>query len=406
MQRFCTLLMSTLIGLAGCGEDKQKSSIEQAGALAKDCYILELTDSATGSTLRGAEDMVWDRQNDRIIFAAYDRWALENAVKKNAPKLPTGGLYALALPDDWQSLEQATATNLSHNFAKYHQFHPHGIDVKPLSGGAALVATVNRRYQKRENSRSAPWVSDVTLEVFTLQNNHLYHHSRIGTADLCRANDVIIQDRQHFIVTTDRKSCGGIGAMTENATGAKTGAVREISFQGGKGETIRLSILAGDIGFANGIAAKKEGNISTYWIAATREKKIVELNVETRSLPFRPPDRPEFETTIERRNYPLPAAPDNISIVGPDSLFIASHPSLFQLSKYRFQWVRTKQAPSLILEWQPSSQKSRIVFEDKQGELFSAATSALKIDGHLIAGSVADEGLLVCSLESNSELRP
>ena len=53
-------------------------------------------------------------------------------------------------------------------------------------------------------------------------------------------------------------------------------------------------------------------------------------------------------------------------------------------------------APSRIIKANPQTGAVEILFDDPDGALFSAATVAVEWAGALIAGSVTDEGLLVC----------
>jgi len=367
------------------------------------CHRLDLVDPETGKTLRGAEDLVWDQVNNRIIFSAYDRWALERAVREKRPVLPTGGLYSLPLSPGWSNRQTAQVVNLSSDFAGPGSFNPHGLDVKPISRGRTIVAAVNRGYVSESAAKAAPWRKIVTLDIFALTGDRLRHLSRIGSPELCRANDVAILSANRFAVTTDRAACGGFGAVRENVVGSRSGAVRIVSVQGSANQTVALSLVAGGIGFANGIGVRSAGPNTTFWVAATRDKALIELVSRRTRLPFRPPDAPEYETELEMRHYPLPAAPDNVTLTADAALVIAAHPSLFRLAAYRYQRFAVKRAPSLILEWTPATGAVQALFEDATGDTFSAATAAVKVGDILIIGSVADRGFLVCSKDTKIE---
>jgi len=57
-------------------------------------------------------------------------------------------------------------------------------------------------------------------------------------------------------------------------------------------------------------------------------------------------------------------------------------------------------APSRIVEADPSTGRVDILFDDPKGKTFSAATVAVETRDGLIAGSVLDEGVLVCHSEA------
>lgn len=390
--------MLAALTLAGCSDGgKQAGSPRYTN-----CKRVDLRDMNSGTLIRGAEDLVFDPRYNRILVSAYDRWATEKAVKNKAPQLPNGGLYAIALTPGWTKGTELAARKLTRGAAEGRSFHPHGIDLLDIPNKHAVLAVINREYLKSGPEPDAAWTKKVSLEVYRIKNNRLIEAGRIGTPDLCRANDVKVIDPTTFAVTTDRSACSGAAVFWENLFRVKGGALRKATLGGKAGITLNTQLSG--IGFANGVAAGIAPNMdnsgmdqaTTFWIAGTRERSLIEF-VETRHRrPFR--DNPEdaLEIRTDTKRHPLFAAPDNITMTPDDTLIIAAHASLFRLARYRFKWGWTSRAPSLIVEWDPKTQTTQTLFEDKSGKTFSAATTALRIRGTLVAGSVADSGLLIC----------
>ena len=384
--------------LVACGDSGKRAG----SPLYSNCKRVDLRDMSSGELIRGAEDLVFDPRYNRILVSAYDRWATEKAVKNKDPQLPNGGLYAIALTPGWTKGNELPARKLTRGTAEGRSFHPHGFDLLDIPNKHAVLAVINREYLKSGAAPDAAWTKKVNLEVYRIKNNRLIETGRIGTPDLCRANDVKVIDPTTFAVTTDRKACTGAAVYWQTLLGIKGGALRAVTLGGKTG--IALTTKLSGIGFANGLAVDASPDTTdsgwdqatTSWVAATREKSLIEF-VETRHRrPFRDSPEDAIEIRTEIKKHPLSAAPDNITLTPDNTLIIAAHTNLFKLARYRFKWGWTSRAPSLIIEWDPKTKKSQTLFEDKSGKTFSAATTALRVRGTLVAGSVTDRGLLIC----------
>ncbi len=86
--------------------------------------------------------------------------------------------------------------------------------------------------------------------------------------------------------------------------------------------------------------------------------------------------------------------PDNVALTPDNEIIVAAYTDLLDFAAYRFRWFGTDRVASKILAAGPSGSLETL-FEDKEGALFSAASSAVLSD-LLIAGSAGDAGLLVC----------
>jgi hypothetical protein len=173
----------------------------------------------------------------------------------------------------------------------------------------------------------------------------------------CRANDLAFRgDNEALGITIDRGACQM--AIADYMPGARTGRV--MAYQRGV-----VSEAQAQLTFPNGI----EGD----WIAETRGHRL---------------------RGADGREIGLPGGPDNLTRTEDGALIAAVHPKLAQLGLYLNDWAG--RAPSRIVRIAPETGVVEVLFDDPAGAVFSAATAAVLTDGHLIAGSVRDAGLLLC----------
>jgi hypothetical protein len=91
--------------------------------------------------------------------------------------------------------------------------------------------------------------------------------------------------------------------------------------------------------------------------------------------------------------------------LAPDGrLLVAGHPSLLSLGLYRYRWFGRDHAASRILALSADGQREVLVAHPR-GNVLSAATAAAQFEGRLIAGSVTDDGLMVCELPTGRRAR-
>ena len=306
----------------------------EARYLHSDCRRVALIDSATGATISGAEDLALLPDGDSLIVSAHDR---------RDAALPDGGLYRVSL---WgiRDAERYEAENLIDALNRTDGFRPHGIAVSKDGG---RLAVINRQPG-----------GQAVIEIGDLRPTGWIASKRLTGTSLCRANDLnfVPSDVETLEITLDRQSCGT--SISDLMPGSTTG--RTVLWDGG-----RLRLSRTDLSFPNGIVGP--------YIAETRKDRIL-----------RPAGEP----------IRLPGGPDNLTREDSRTLLVAVHPGLRRL------WLHLNGlwpgAPSRIARVDVLSSAVDVLFDDPSGELFSAATSAVFAKGMLIAGSVTDEGLLIC----------
>lgn len=299
-----------------------------------ECRKVDLIDTATGQSISGAEDLALLPDGDTLIVSAHDR--------RNSDR-PDGGLYSVSL---WamQRAERYEVRNMIAQPLRSEPFRPHGFAVNRAGDRLAVV------------NRSAP--GQVVIEIGDLEAGSWSASKRLTGNSLCRANDLnfVAAEVETLEITLDRKSCGT--SFADLFPGSSTGRVAR--WDGG-----RLQQARDGLSFPNGISGP--------YIAETRKDRIL---------------RPAGEAIR------LPGGPDNLTREDSRTLIVAMHPSLRRLWLYlNGFWPG---APSRIARVNVLSSAVEVLFDDPSGELFSAATTAVFAKDMLIAGSVVDDGLLVC----------
>lgn len=311
-----------------------------------------------GAPILGIEDVAVDRSQQRLLFTAYDRKAVQRAVRNRAFSIPEGGVYAAALSDVLDGDDTAAAISLDSFRAAPGGLRPHGMLFDPVR---REIAFVNRSYQKI----GGRWVLTPRIErgpadsvAFTPQSE----------AAPCAANDIVDSGvGGGVLVTFDHGACGW-KAMIEDAL-----ALKRSGLAAPGGEVVFDGVL-----YANGAARTNEGEIA---LAATRERAIVMLKQDATGH-------------MAAARHVLPGGPDNLSVAADGAIIAAVHPSLARLALHRKAGFA--RAPSRIVRIDPATGAVDILVDDLTGKTFSGATAAVEIDGALVLGSATDHGLLVC----------
>lgn len=322
------------------------------------CRRVSVVDATTNVAIVGAEDLAYDAARGRIIFSAYDRRAAERAARVNRGPLPQGGLYAAtlsALEGDVVSVEPL----IDGRILKFG-LRPHGLAFDAATGS---IAFVNRAYERRDSKwRLAP-------EIVRIDGDGAVRSA--STPAHCAANDLAMLAGALF-VSHDHAACGWRGGL-ENVLGS-----RESGISGVEGANVFSGVR-----HANGVVATPDGRLA---LAATRDKAIFLLK------------EGEGAFSVEKK-IELSGGPDNLTLSVGDEIIAAVHPSLLAIGLQRRLGVG--KAGSRIVAVDPASGKTRLLFDDPRGALFQAATAAVLADGVLVAGSVVDDGLLVCRRASS-----
>lgn len=299
-----------------------------------ECRRVALIDLETGQEITGAEDLALTPDGEDLIVSAHDRFD---------DQLPDGGLYLVNL---WglSATDRYEAGNLVASDLRSERFRPHGI---ALSVDGTRLAVINRLAE-----------SEASIEIGDFGPDGWAVTQRLAGRSLCRANDLFFAkgEVETLQITLDREACGT--SIADLMPGSTTGRVAV--WDGGK-----LQIARTGLSFPNGIAEP--------YLAETRKNRILK--------PTGPPIR-------------VPGGPDNLTREDRRHLLVAMHPSLRRLWLYlNGLWPG---APSRIARVNVLSGAVEVLFDDPEGDFFSAATSAVVAKDMLIAGSVGDSGLLVC----------
>lgn len=327
------------------------------------CKRVDLFDERLGRLVIGAEDLAVDPATETIFISAYDRHSAEQAARTRADAIPQGGLYAVSLRQLLKTKsESITVSSILDNTAPGDGVRPHGIDFSPAENE---VAFVNRGYVLEGKK----WRRRAQIEVinpFAPQLSVKDDETPFALTH-CAANDVLVREEIN-VSSFDHGSCGA-GAIVENVFSVPRSGIMD-----NLGE-----VVFGKTVFANGLAMLPDGRIA---LAATREKAVRLVEVGSNGK------------WTQSTRIKLPGAPDNLTTDQQGKLIAAVHPSLISLAVQR-RWGRGR-ASSSIVQIDPATASVRQLFLDKKASLFSAATAAVVFNGALVAGSVVDQGLLVC----------
>lgn len=354
MKASCERLIATaaLLAAAGCAGE----AAEGAKYAADDCRRVSLIDEATGQKIVGVEDFALDTAGERLFLSAYDRRAVEKAVRKKAFSVPEGGVYRL----DWRAVvageREVAAAPIVRSADMRGGLRPHGID---YDAGAGEVVFINRAYQ-RLNGR---WRMTASIERAGAEGEAF-----VGAraAAPCAANSVL-SDSAGLLISYDHDACDWRAGLEDALTLKRSGVAAEDGYA-----------LFDKAAFANGVTRSDAGELV---LAATREKSLLVLTQTAKGL-------------AEDRRIDLPGGPDNLKPAEGHSVIAAVHPSLMRMGLHRR--LGLGRAPSRIVRADLESGAVEILFDDPAGDLFSAATVAAERRGALVAGSVTEEGLLVC----------
>ncbi len=342
------------LALAACDG---KREIVASKYTADQCRRLAITDQATGDLLIGAEDFAVDWESGRLFFTAYDRRAVEKAARKKAERLPQGGVYAASLDLLFSPETQSVSVvSLASPGDIKGGLHPHGL---AYDNANRELVFINRTYDRAGRK----WVMTPKLQRIGA-NGEVFVSEPEKTH--CAANDVALAGGELY-TTFDHASCNWRAAMEDIFRAKKSGLADEA------GEPVFRKAA-----FANGLAETGSGALV---LAATRENALLVLSNADGKL----------ETT---QRIALPGGPDNLTVTEDGDIIAAVHPKMFRLALNRKLGIG--KAPSRIVRTDLKTGGADILFDDPKGALYSAATVALETEEGLIAGSVTDDGFLVC----------
>lgn len=342
------------------------------------CRRLALTDAATGKPVVGAEAVRRSGDGTEIFVAAYDRRSVDD---DGLP--PQGGLYAIDL-DALTTDEAPSIASLPAPRPAVGGFRPHGLAYHAGNGQGARLAVINRRYVPLASGGTA---FHPALEIYR-QSAGSWHHIRTVDHDgFCRANNLDFVSPERLVVSVDRSVCADF-TVSEDVFGFPGGYLLDVDLADPNAARV-TRIDTPLLHFPNGVAHDADREL--LYVTATKAATIIPFAVSEDGDGLRLDAQPQIA---------LPGFPDNIAIEGSRQneaqMIVATFPGLMALAAYRFGWFGTTLLPSRIIRVDARGQVETL-FSDPVGELYSAASSAVLVDGHLVAGSIGDRDLLVCS---------
>lgn len=344
------------------------------------CQTVVLWDEETGTSVRGAESIILSGDGTTLFVSAYDRRS-----KTAAGIPPQGGLYAVGLAD-LKVKPRLGVRSIAAGQALPGGFRPHGLALHETSTGEQVLAVINRRYfdKQRGKRRFRP-----SIELFRSLDGAWRHAGTLTHPQFCRANDLAFLDDTTLITTIDRSVCADF-TVSEDVLGFAGGHLLQVNFDAHGVLAAVERVQTGLLQFPNGIVADPvEGTVH---VALTKGAAIATVGRVGDPL-----------AGTEFSQLPLPGHPDNLSISRDASgrkLIVALYPSLPAFAAYRYRWFGIDRTASSIVAVDETG-AIETLFEDPDGALFSAASSAILRDV-LVAGSVGDEGLLVCATKDPS----
>lgn len=368
-------------------------SPSKGGSAVSGCRKVVVTDAVSGQPLRGIEDIAVDAAANVAYLSADDRWAAEEATRSGGA-VADGGIYLLSLEDISLGADRVEVADVTFRFKTENALHPHGIDLVFDEAGRGILYVINRRYDRpnrgggsgggREGGGRQPAAG---VEVFDVGDGGALHHRRtVRGPAFCRANGIAGLGRERFLVSNDGAACGKWGRRWERALGLKRGTVTLVELDAAT-DAVSVTRIAEGIGFANGLAV----DAHHLYVAATRDQALLVYPLDGVSDPGTP-------RTPERR-IPVSGGPDNVSWASEHALLVAVHPSLLRLAAYRYRWTTlVDTAPTRIIAVDIRDGAQRTLYASDAGEPMSAATVAVAKGNLLIAGSVTDDGLMLCHL--------
>lgn len=361
-------------------------------AFAAECREVHLTDASTGAVLRGIEDLQWHEPSKRILLSAHDRWADPDSETPVA-----NGIYGLSFPRLKREFRETSrdidlpVPNLSELFQEENLLYPHGIALweprLPKAGfldqrigkQVGRLMVINHRAPMQE--RAPDGTAGTTIEYFHVApNGELDHQGTYGHTGICAANDLYPLDEDTALVSLDRGACGRFGSFMELLLGRDRASVVRIDIT----RPDAPDVLDDGLSYANGIIVQ-HGDKPAVYVAESQADRIRRYDLVDGRL-----KRPATE-------IPVPGGPDNLFIDAGGKLLTAVHPDTTDLYFYMRRWPFFDHAPTRLVSLDISGDDGcEMLHDDPAGDPISGATGVLRIGGMLIAGSVTDDGLLLC----------
>lgn len=341
-----------------------------------ECKVVDLVDQSNGSLVRGAEALVLSDDRSTIFVSAYDR---RSTTERGIP--PEGGVYSLNV-QALKTRHRVEVVSLDQGLAIPGGFRPHGLALFESSDGNARLAIINRRYFDKAPGKRTYRPG---IELFQKSSEGWRYERTIEDPDLCRANDLDFVNADTLVVSIDRSSCADF-TVNEDVFGFPGGHLVKVEIGPESGADIVSNIATPLLDFPNGVVS--DHRTGAVHVATTKGASILSFDREALL---------SDGLSIKPRIRSLSEHPDNLSVMKPPQdgeMIVSVYPDLPAFAAYRYRWFGRDKSASKIIGINNEG-VTRVLFDDPEGAIFSAASSAI-LDEILIAGSVGDEGLLVC----------
>lgn len=301
----------------------------------------------------GAEDIVVDPRTGKACVSSCDRRrAMEG-------ELNTGAIYELDFLSEPPVFRNLTAGTMPPDF------RPHGISLF------------------FDNTDSSTWLFVInhgdagnTVELFERVGEQLLHRETVTGAFLKSPNDIAAAGRRQFYFTNDHDAHGAVSHWKDFLL---IGTGELVWFDGDS-----ATVIDSGIRYANGIALGPDG--THLYVAVTTDNSIRAY----RRQPF------AFLGTI-----PLGTGVDNLDFDEQGRLWAAAHPKMLRFLAHAKD--AAKRSPSQVLQISLKTPSTADVQEVmlNNGEPLSGSSVAVWYRGHLLIGSVFDDGVLHAELDGD-----
>lgn len=383
------ILSTMLCAAAMAASGLSAAPLDEAGT----CRAYILVDEVTGATIMGPEDITIDRASGVVYVSAYDRRAVEREKKAGGPIATGGGIYRFPLPDGLPQGASIPVTGMTGEFAKTHDFHPHGFHFRPGNPGnpgePAKLHVVNHVYELQ----GGKLVDNPTIERFRIAGGALVHEATIrsgpGEPAMCSPNDIWAKADGSFYVSNDHGACTGFGRAWE-----ETFALKRSYLLYYDGQTFRKVVQK--LRFANGVTGREDpaSGETLIIVSETRGKKL-RVFAEADLLAA----ENSGSKATPRDSIALEGSPDNLGWSEDGDLLVATIPNIISMATYMTGLLGKKKTASRTqrIPWTDGRPgNAEIVFED-DGSMISGATSMAEAGGLYFIGAAFDDNIAICA---------
>lgn len=328
----CTVLFTC----SGCGFKKTLPKIDRE----LNCYSVIIAD--------GPEDFVLDDRSfgKRLIISSHDRRNMESS----------GGIYFFDLLSE-------TSKEITRNGEpqKIKAFRPHGMDIRHDNTGSYLYVIIHdpqNLSQRDENAIAVYRILEDSLDFLTLLESKQH---------LWSPNDLSVMKNGEIYVTND--------CRTKFDLYLKRHVSEVVRYQP---EQNKWSVVASDLGFANGIMAMPD----KVYVSTTFENQLF---IYKRNM-----DGSLTQTSVIGPIKGL----DNLMAYG-DKILTTAH--FDDLAFMRHMGSKDVISPSVVFMINPSQKTFKPIYVDR-GAKISAASTAFIYDKKLYISQVFDSHILICQL--------